>query len=80
VKKVADALTPEKVSLGVSSLRAYGLDENVLDDIAARPRHGRDLRARGRQPADARRHQQERHRRAALETAERVFSRGWSSR
>ncbi|MGO9834352.1 MAG: radical SAM protein [Polyangiaceae bacterium] len=34
VKKVADALAPQRVSLGVSSLRAYGLEENVLDDIA----------------------------------------------
>ena len=33
MKKVADELSPEKVSLGVSSLRAYGLDENVLDDM-----------------------------------------------
>jgi len=33
IKKVADRLAPEKVSLGVSSLRAYGLEEDVLDDI-----------------------------------------------
>src|SRR5207253_8357434 len=33
VKKVADELAPKHVSLGVSSLRAYGLDENVLDDL-----------------------------------------------
>src|SRR5260370_38108434 len=35
VKKVTDALTPKRVSLGVSSLRAYGLDDNVLSDIAS---------------------------------------------
>src|SRR5258708_37359223 len=34
VKKVADELAPKKGSLGVASLRAYGLDENVLDDMA----------------------------------------------
>ena len=39
----------------------------------------RHLRARGGHAAHARRRQQERHRRAAHETAERVFSRGWSS-
>ena len=33
IKKVADRLAPEKVSLGVSSLRAYGLEEEVLDDM-----------------------------------------------
>ena len=33
IKKVVDKLAPEKVSLGVSSLRAYGLEENVLDDM-----------------------------------------------
>ncbi len=33
IKKVVERLTPEKVSLGVSSLRAYGLEEDVLDDL-----------------------------------------------
>ncbi|HQY63202.1 MAG TPA: TIGR03960 family B12-binding radical SAM protein [Polyangiaceae bacterium] len=33
IKKVADRLAPEKVALGVSSLRAYGLEEDVLDDM-----------------------------------------------
>ena len=32
IKKVTDKLAPENVSLGVSSLRAYGLGEDVLDD------------------------------------------------
>jgi len=35
VKKVMEKLRPEKISLGVSSLRAYGLDEDLLDDIAS---------------------------------------------
>jgi radical SAM superfamily enzyme YgiQ (UPF0313 family) len=79
VKKVVDALAPKRVSLGVSSLRAYGLEENVLDDMAARARDRRHVRARGGDAAHARRHQQERHRGAAPATAERVFSRGWQS-
>lgn len=33
VKKVMDELRPRKVSLGISSLRAYGLDEDLLDEI-----------------------------------------------
>jgi radical SAM family uncharacterized protein/radical SAM-linked protein len=35
VKKVMEKLCPEKISLGISSLRAYGLDEELLDDIAS---------------------------------------------
>lgn len=34
VKSVMERLRPKKVSLGISSLRAYGLDEDLLDDIA----------------------------------------------
>jgi radical SAM family uncharacterized protein/radical SAM-linked protein len=34
VKGVMAKLRPQKVSLGISSLRAYGLDEDLLDDIA----------------------------------------------
>src|SRR5260370_37197171 len=33
IKKVVEKLEPENVSLGVSSLRAYGLEEDVLDEI-----------------------------------------------
>ena len=33
IKKVVERLTPEKVSLSVSSLRAYGLGEDTLDDL-----------------------------------------------
>ena len=35
VKGVMEKLRPRKVSLGVSSLRAYGLDEDLLDDISS---------------------------------------------
>ena len=34
VKNVMKELRPKKVALGISSLRAYGLDEDLLDDIA----------------------------------------------
>ena len=65
VKKVADALAPKRVSLGVSSLRAYGLDENVLDDMARVRATGVTFAPEAGTPADARRRQQERDRRAA---------------
>jgi radical SAM family uncharacterized protein/radical SAM-linked protein len=79
VKKVADALAPQRVSLGVSSLRAYGLDGNVLDDIAR-------VRATGVTFAPEAGTQRMRDvinknvtEEQLLETAERVFSRGWAS-
>jgi radical SAM family uncharacterized protein/radical SAM-linked protein len=79
VKKVADQLTPRKVSLGVSSLRAYGLEENVLDDMAR-------VRATGVTFAPEAGTQRMRDvinknvtEEQLLETAERVFSRGWAS-
>jgi radical SAM family uncharacterized protein/radical SAM-linked protein len=79
VKKVADALAPKGVSLGVSSLRAYGLEENVLDDIAR-------VRATGVTFAPEAGTQRMRDvinknvtEEQLLQTAERVFSRGWSS-
>jgi len=79
VKKVADALTPRRVSLGVSSLRAYGLDENVLDDMAR-------VRATGVTFAPEAGSQRMRDvvnknvtEEQLLQTAERIFSRGWSS-
>lgn len=77
VKKVSDALTPKGVSLGVSSLRAYGLDESVLDDMAR-------VRATGVTFAPEAGTQRMRDvinknvtEEQLLETAERVFSRGW---
>ncbi len=79
VKKVADALAPQRVSLGVSSLRAYGLDENVLDDIAR-------VRATGVTFAPEAGTQRMRDvvnknvtEEQLLQTAERVFSRGWET-
>jgi radical SAM family uncharacterized protein/radical SAM-linked protein len=78
VKKVVDAL-PSKVSLGVSSLRAYGLDANVLDDVAR-------VRATGITFAPEAGSQRMRDvinknvtEEQLLETAERVFSRGWKA-
>jgi radical SAM family uncharacterized protein/radical SAM-linked protein len=79
VKKVADALTPKRVSLGVSSLRAYGLDEAVLSDLAR-------VRAAGVTFAPEAGTQRMRDvinknvtEEQLLETAHRVFSRGWQS-
>jgi radical SAM family uncharacterized protein/radical SAM-linked protein len=79
VKKVTEALTPKRVSLGVSSLRAYGLDENVLDDMAG-------VRATGVTFAPEAGTQRMRDvinknvtEEQLLETAERIFSRGWSA-
>jgi radical SAM family uncharacterized protein/radical SAM-linked protein len=79
IQKVTERLAPEKVSLGVSSLRAYGLEENVLEDmqrvrasgITFAPEAGsqrmRDVV--NKNVTEAQLH----------ETAERVFSRGWNS-
>ena len=79
VKKVADQLAPKQVSLGVSSLRAYGLDENVLDDMAR-------VRATGVTFAPEAGTQRMRDvinknvtEEQLWQTAERVFSRGWQS-
>ncbi len=79
VKKVADALAPQRVSLGVSSLRAYGLEENVLDDIAR-------VRATGVTFAPEAGTQRMRDvinknvtEEQLLQTAERIFKRGWAS-
>jgi radical SAM family uncharacterized protein/radical SAM-linked protein len=79
VKKVSDALAPRQVSLGVSSLRAYGLAEDVLDDIAR-------VRATGVTFAPEAGTQRMRDvvnknvtEEQLLETAERIFSRGWKS-
>lgn len=79
VKKVVDRLAPEKVSLGVSSLRAYGLEENVLDDLQR-------VRASGvtfAPEAGSQRMRDVVNKNVTEEqlttTAERVFSRGWNS-
>jgi len=73
-----EALAPHRVSLSVSSLRAYGLSEDVLDDMKRQRAGGltfapeagsqrmRDVVNKNVTDAQL------------METAERVFSRGWS--
>ncbi len=79
IKKVADRLAPERVSLGVSSLRAYGLEEPVLDDIAR-------VRASGITFAPEAGSQRMRDvvnknvtEEQLMTTAERIFSRNWAA-
>jgi len=79
IEKVTKRLAPEKVSLGVSSLRAYGLDEPVLDDI-------KRVRASGITFAPEAGSQRMRDvvnknvtEAQLMTTAERIFSRGWDS-
>jgi hypothetical protein len=64
VKKVM-ALEPEKVSLSVSSLRAYGLGEELLDEIQKVRATGLTFAPEAGTAAHARRGEQERHRGAA---------------
>ena len=78
IKKVVEKLKPENVSLGVSSLRAYGLDEDILDELG-------QVRATGLTFAPEAGTQRMRDvvnknvtEEQLLETADRVFSRGWS--
>ena len=77
IEKVTKRLAPEKVSLGVSSLRAYGLEENVLDDM-------RRVRASGITFAPEAGSQRMRDvvnknvtEEQLMTTAERIFARGW---
>ncbi len=79
VKKVTERLAPEKVSLGVSSLRAYGLSEDVLDDLQR-------VRATGVTFAPEAGSQRMRDvvnknvtEEQLMQTAERIFARGWAS-
>ncbi len=79
IEKVTARLAPEHVSLGVSSLRAYGLEENVLDDL-------RRVRASGVTFAPEAGSQRMRDvvnknvtEEQLMTTAERIFSRGWDS-
>jgi radical SAM family uncharacterized protein/radical SAM-linked protein len=78
IKKVATTLAKERVSLGVSSLRAYGLEPDVLDEI-------KRVRATGLTFAPEAGSQRMRDvvnknvtEEQLHETAERVFSRGWA--
>jgi radical SAM family uncharacterized protein/radical SAM-linked protein len=77
VARVTEDLEKDNVSLGVSSLRAYGLGEDVLEDLAR-------MRATGLTFAPEAGSQRMRDvinknvtEEQLLETAERVFSRGW---
>ena len=77
IQKVVEKLAPDRVSLGVSSLRAYGLEENVLDDM-------RKVRASGVTFAPEAGSQRMRDvvnknvtEEQLMTTAERIFSRGW---
>lgn len=78
VKKINDRLAGEKVALGVASLRAYGLEPELLDEL-------RRVRATGLTFAPEAGTQRMRDvinknvtEEQLHETAERVFSRGWS--
>lgn len=77
IKRVADKLAPERISLSVSSLRAYGLSDDLLDEI-------RRVRANGLTFAPEAGTQRMRDvvnknvtEDQLLETAERTFSKGW---
>jgi radical SAM-linked protein len=76
IKRLAEKTAPERVSLGVASLRAYGLAEDLIDDI-------RKVRATGLTFAPEAGTQRMRDvinknvtEAQLLETAERVFGRG----
>jgi len=78
VKKVMATFEKEKVALSVSSLRAYGLDEELLDEI-------KKVRATGLTFAPEAGTQRMRDvvnknvtEEQLMTTAERVFTRGWS--
>ncbi|MGC4067522.1 MAG: TIGR03960 family B12-binding radical SAM protein [Polyangiaceae bacterium] len=77
IKSLTKKTAPERISLGVASLRAYGLDEDLLDEL-------RKVRATGLTFAPEAGTQRMRDvinknvtEAQLLETAERVFSRGW---
>jgi radical SAM family uncharacterized protein/radical SAM-linked protein len=77
IRTLAEKTAPERVSLGVASLRAYGLAEDLLDDI-------RKVRATGLTFAPEAGTQRMRDvinknvtEAQLMETAERVFSRGF---
>lgn len=77
IKKVMTKMRERKASLSVSSLRAYGLDEDLLDEISS-------VKATGLTFAPEAGSQRMRDvinknisEENLMETAERVFSRGW---
>ncbi|MCS6900551.1 MAG: TIGR03960 family B12-binding radical SAM protein, partial [Myxococcales bacterium] len=77
IKKVVERLEPERVALGVSSLRAYGLSDELLDELQR-------VRATGLTFAPEAGTQRMRDvinknitEEQLLDTAQRVFSKGW---
>src|SRR5262245_55485771 len=77
IKKVAGRLAEERISLGVSSLRAYGLEPELLDEIKQVRSTGLTFAPeagtqRMRDVVNKNVTEEQLH-----ETAERVFSRGW---
>ncbi len=77
IKKVVEKLEPEQVSLGVSSLRAYGLSDDLLDEL-------KQVRATGLTFAPEAGTQRMRDvvnknvtEEQLIETAQRVFGKGW---
>ena len=78
VQQSIEALAPHNVSLSVSSLRAYGLSEDVLDDMKRQRAGGLTFAPE----AGSQRMRDVVNKNVTdeqlMETAERVFSRGWS--
>jgi radical SAM family uncharacterized protein/radical SAM-linked protein len=78
VRESIEALAPHHVSLSVSSLRAYGLSEDVLDDMKRQRAGGLTFAPE----AGSQRMRDVVNKNVTddqlMETAERVFSRGWS--
>ncbi len=78
VRDSIEALAPHQVSLSVSSLRAYGLGEDVLDDLKRQRAGGLTFAPE----AGSQRMRDVVNKNVTdeqlMETAERVFSRGWT--
>ena len=78
VRKSVESLASRQVSLSVSSLRAYGLSEDVLDDMKTQRAGGLTFAPE----AGSQRMRDVVNKNVTddqlMETAERVFSRGWS--
>ena len=78
VHESIEALAPHQVSLSVSSLRAYGLSEDVLDDMKRQRAGGLTFAPE----AGSQRMRDVVNKNVTddqlMETAERVFSRGWN--
>jgi radical SAM family uncharacterized protein/radical SAM-linked protein len=77
VKKVAGRLAEERVSLGVASLRAYGLEPELLDELKRVRATGLTFAPEAGSPRMRDVINKNVTEEQLLETAERVFSRGW---